>query len=191
MLFAPTVKEELAFGPRNLGHAEPEIAADVAESVRALNLAGLESYSPLALSFGQQKRVTIACVVAMRSRILALDEPTAGQDFGNYIAFMDAMLGLRDSDEMSEAGGQASPISKFDAVVFITHDLDLALTYASRVVLLAEGRIAADGAPHEVLRDPALLERCHIVPTSLLAENLRLLPQTGRFLRVEALAEYE
>jgi hypothetical protein len=63
------------------------------------------------------------------------------------------------------------------------------VTYASRTVLLAEGRVAADGPPEQVLADAALLERCRIVPTSLLAENLRLLPRTGRFARLEALAE--
>ncbi len=185
MLFAPTVKEELAFGPRNLGYAQAAIEEAVAASIPTLNLTGLEAYPPLALSFGQQKRVTIACVLAMRSKILALDEPTAGQDFGNYMAFMDSLLGIRNGEE------PGSVASKFDAMIFITHDLDLAITYASRVILLADGRIAADGPPEDVLRDRALLERCRIVPTSLLEENLRLLPKTGRFMRAEALAGVE
>jgi len=179
MLFAPTVKEELAFGPRNLGRAREQIDAAVAESVRVLNLSGLEDYSPLGLSFGQQKRVTIACVLAMRSKILVLDEPTAGQDFGNYMAFMDTIAGLR-------TGLTAEALS---AMVFITHDLDLAITFASRVVLLADGRLKADGAPEAVLSDKSLLQRCRVVPTSLLEENLRLLSRTGRFMRAEALAQ--
>ncbi len=179
MLFAPTVKEELAFGPRNMGYSAPEIDRAVGESVRTLNLVGLEDYSPLSLSFGQQKRVTIACVLAMRSKILALDEPTAGQDFGNYIAFMDGILGKL---------GAGSIASNFEAVMFITHDLDLAITFASRVILLADGRVAADGPPETVLADSALLARCRIVPTSLLEENLRQLRTTGGFMRAEALA---
>jgi energy-coupling factor transport system ATP-binding protein len=181
MLFAPSVKEELAFGPQNLGYPQTEIDESVTASLETLNLSGLESYAPLALSFGQQKRVTIACVVAMKSKILVLDEPTAGQDFGNYMSFMDGILGGGGSD-----GGTVVP--KFDAVLFITHDLDLAVTYASRVVLMAEGRIAADGPPEEVLKDYDLLKRCRVVPTSLLGENLRLLPKTGKFQRAEALA---
>ena len=182
MLFAPTVNEELAFGPSNLGYKPPEIEAAVAESLGILNLTGLETYPPLALSFGQQKRVTIACVLAMRSKILALDEPTAGQDFGNYMAFMDSLLGIQEAED------DAPVASRFDAMLFITHDLDLAITFASRVILLADQTIAADGPPESVLREAALLERCRIVPTSLLAENLRLLPKTGRFQRAEALA---
>ncbi len=179
MLFAPTVKEELAFGPRNMGYSAPEIDRAVGESVRTLNLVGLEDYSPLSLSFGQQKRVTIACVLAMRSKILALDEPTAGQDFGNYMAFMNGILGKH---------GAGSIASNFEAVLFITHDLDLAISFASRVILLADGRVAADGPPETVLADSALLTRCRIVPTSLLEENLRQLPRTGGFMRAEALA---
>jgi energy-coupling factor transport system ATP-binding protein len=185
MLFAPTVTEELAFGPRNLGYAEPDLERFTADALKIVNLAGLETYPPLSLSFGQQKRVTIACVLAMRSKILALDEPTAGQDFGNYMSFMDSIMGAQDED------GATSAAAQFDALIFITHDLDLAVSYASRVILLADQTVAADGPPEVVLDDRALLERCRIVPTSLLEENLRLLPQTGKFMRAEALARVE
>lgn len=174
MLFAPTVREELAFGPRNLGFSREEIDQSVARAVEMVNLRGLEEYPPLALSFGQQKRVSIAAVLAMRSRILVMDEPTAGQDYWNYMTFMDSIL----------------QVPGFAAVLFITHDLDLAICYANRVVLMAEGRIAADGPPSEVLSDMELLRRCRIVPTSLLRLNLEYLPRTGRFLRAEALAHY-
>lgn len=172
MLFAPTVEEELAFGPKNLGFPRADIDEAVAGAMERVNLQGLEKYPPLALSFGQQKRVTIAAVLAMRSRILVMDEPTAGQDYWNYMAFMDSILQM----------------PGFAAVLFITHDLDLAISYANRVVLMAEGRIAAEGPPAEVLSDPELLRRCRLVPTSLLRLNLEYLPRTGRFLRIEALA---
>jgi energy-coupling factor transporter ATP-binding protein EcfA2 len=172
MLFAPTVREELAFGPKNLGYDKVTIDEGVTEAVEILNLSGLEEYPPLALSFGQQKRVSIAAIMSMRSKILVMDEPTAGQDYKNYMAFMDAILQL----------------PNFEAILFITHDIDLAVCYANRVVLVYEGRIAADGPPQEVLAQHDLLERCHIVPTSLLAANLEYLPQTGRFMRAELLA---
>lgn len=184
MLFAPTVREELSFGPANLGFSPEETRHSVAESVTALNLGSLEEYSPLGLSFGQQKRTTIAAVVAMRSRVLIMDEPTAGQDFANYTRFMDALC-------RATGDGAASTLTThFDATLFITHDLDLAVTYANRVVLISEGRVVADGPPEEVLSDFGLLERCRIVPTSLLRLNLDLLGRTGRFLPAEALAPY-
>ncbi|MCK4449079.1 MAG: ABC transporter ATP-binding protein [Anaerolineae bacterium] len=172
MLFAPTVREELAFGPRNLGYSQETIAEGVAEAVETVNLKGLEEYPPLALSFGQQKRVSIAAILAMHSKILVMDEPTAGQDYWNYMAFMDSILQM----------------PGFEAILFITHDLDLAICYASRVILMHEGQIAGDGPPAEVLADPELLRRCRIVPTSLLQVNLEYLPHTGRFMRAEALA---
>jgi energy-coupling factor transporter ATP-binding protein EcfA2 len=172
MLFAPTVQEELAFGPKNLGYSPDDIAEGVARAVDIVNLKDLETYPPLALSFGQQKRVSIAAILAMRSKILVMDEPTAGQDYWNYMAFMDAILQM----------------PGFAAILFITHDLDLAACYANRVILMHEGRIAADGSPPEVLSDFELLKHCRLVPTSLLEVNLKHLPQTGRFMSAEALA---
>jgi energy-coupling factor transport system ATP-binding protein len=173
MLFAPTVREELAFGPHNLGHDEAHIARSVAQAVNIVHLEGLENFPPLALSFGQQKRTTIAAILAMQSRILAMDEPTAGQDYKNYMGFMDAILQLPD----------------FAAIIFITHDLDLAISYANRVLLMNEGRIMADGPPTEVLTRRELLEQCHFVPTTLWQANVERLLQTGKFLRAEALAQ--
>jgi energy-coupling factor transport system ATP-binding protein len=160
MLFAPTVREELAFGPRNLSKTETEISGNVLHAAQALNLGGLEDYPPLALSFGQQKRVSIASVLAMGTRILIMDEPTAGQDYFNYMAFMDSILAMAD----------------FETILFITHDLDLAVVYANRVILVGNEGVAADGAPFDVLRDTALLEACRIVPTSLLEINLEYYP---------------
>ena len=172
MLFAPSVEEELTFGPRNLRRESAQIEKDVTWALDVVNMAEYRDSPPLALSFGQQKRISIAAVLAMRSRVLMMDEPTAGQDYWNYMAFMDAILQM----------------PGFDAIVFITHDLDLAVTYANRVALVSEGDIAAVGPPEEVLQDYDLLRRCRVVPTSLLAVNLEALPQTGRFMRAEMLA---
>ncbi len=172
MLFAPTVREELAFGPTNLKHPKEEIEKEVKEALRIVNLSDFEQDPPLALSFGQQKRVSIAAILAMRSRILVMDEPTAGQDYQNYMNFMDAILQM----------------PGFEAVIFITHDVDLAVIYANRVLLVADGRLVADGSPHEVLRDFPRLEACRVVPSSLLALNVSRFARTGRFLRAEALA---
>jgi energy-coupling factor transporter ATP-binding protein EcfA2 len=78
----------------------------------------------------------------------------------------------------------------FDAILFITHDLDLALIYANRILLMKDGAIAADGCPEKVLANEALLRSARVLPTSLLRLNLELLSQTGRFLRAEALAKF-
>ena len=172
MLFAPTVREEMAFGPRNLGQRTAEIAAHTTEALAMMDLTGMEERPPLTLSFGQQRRLCIASIIAMRVQVLLMDEPTAGQDYRSYTQFMDGIQRL----------------GAFAAQIFITHDLDLAISYANRVLLFAGGQIVADGPPHDVLADEAMLRRCRIWPTSLLDENLRLLPQTGTFQRLEALA---
>ena len=175
MLFAQTVHAELAFGPKNLKHSTEQIEKEVREALEIVHLSEQEQDPPLALSFGQQKRVSIGAILAMRSRILVMDEPTAGQDYENYISFMDSILQM----------------PGFEAILFITHDVDLAVIYANRVILVAEGRIEADGPPEEVLRDFNHLEACRLVPTSLLEVNLERFPKTGRFMRAEALAHMQ
>jgi energy-coupling factor transport system ATP-binding protein len=174
MLFAPTVRAELTFGPRNLGIDAAAADAAVPAALAQVGLAGFEDRAPLSLSFGQQKRLGIAAVLSMRPRVLVLDEPTAGQDHGSTRALMHMIGGLE---------GLA-------ATVLITHDVDLAVSYATRVVLIRDGLIEADGPPEQVLADQALMQRCRIVPTSLLDLNLRLLPHTGRFLPIEQLAPF-
>ncbi len=175
MLFAPTVREELAFGPTNLKHAPDQIQKEVSEAIRIVNLSGREQDPPLALSFGQQKRVSIAAILSMRSKILVMDEPTAGQDYKNYLSFMDSILQL----------------PNFEAILFITHDIDLAVIYANRVFLVNQGTLVADGKPADVLRDFSFLRANRLVPTSLLQANLDFYPATQRFLRAEELAHQD
>jgi energy-coupling factor transport system ATP-binding protein len=172
MLFAPTVREELAFGPTNLKHSKNQIELEVKEALRTVNLSDKEQDPPLALSFGQQKRVSIAAILAMQSRILVMDEPTAGQDYQNYMNFMNSILQL----------------PSFEAILFITHDVDLAVIYANRVLMINDGRLVADGKPQDVLRDFDRLKANRLVPTSLLDLNLKQFSKTGRFMSAEALA---
>ena len=172
MLFAPTVREELAFGPTNLKHDPERIRKEVEEAVEIVNLQGYEETPPLSMSFGQQKRVSIAAILAMHSRILVMDEPTAGQDYKNYIDFMNSILQL----------------PSFEAILFITHDIDVAIIYANRVLIVNEGTIVADGPPHVALADMDRLRACRLVPTSLLQTNLEVIEKTGQFLSAEVLA---
>jgi len=183
MLFAPTVREELTFGPRNLNFDQDVIEKNIHQALDVVGLASEIDRAPLALSFGQQKRVTIASVLAMRSKILVMDEPTAGQDLANYMNFMDAVVGLR-----SKNGSEGRDEYRFSSIIFITHDLDLAVTHANRILLLSDGRLEGDGPPEQVLADFDLLRKCNVIPTSLLKANLEYFDQTGKFMRAEALA---
>jgi len=152
MLFAPSVRKEVSFGPENLRFSPDRINAAVQEAEKALNITEFDSRSPFSLSFGQQKRVAIASVLAMEGNILLLDEPTAGQDYRSYIAFMEYLRNMPD----------------LDVLLIITHDIDLALRFTQRVLLLKEGNLVGDGPPLEVLADPALLVECNLRHTSLL-----------------------
>jgi energy-coupling factor transport system ATP-binding protein len=173
MLFAPTVREELSFGPQNLGHDKNSIEKEVKEAIDIVNLSGMEEIPPLSMSFGQQKRVSIAAVLAMRSKILVMDEPSAGQDYRNYIDFMDAIMQL----------------PNFDAILFITHDIDLAVIYANRILMVNDGQLVADGKPQDILKDYDHLRKNRLVPTSLLDVNLKYLGKTGQFMRAEQIAQ--
>ena len=101
----------------------------------------------MALSFGQQKRVSIASVLTMQPKLLIMDEPSAGQDHDNIMRFMNDLLAY-------------APVQ---ALLFATHDLDLAHAYANRVIVMEDGTIAADGEPGVVLADEALLRRCRLM----------------------------
>ena len=152
MLFAPSVRKELSFGPENLRFAPEKITASVDQAEKALNIAQFDKRSPFSLSFGQQKRVAIASVLSMQGKILLLDEPTAGQDYRSYISFMEYLRSL----------------PELDVLLIITHDLDLALRFTRRVLLLKDGELVGDGPPLQVLANPTLLEECNLRPTSLL-----------------------
>ncbi len=152
MLFAPSVRKEVSFGPENLRFSPERIKTAVQETEEALNIAEYDERSPFSLSYGQQKRVSIASVLSMQGKILLLDEPTAGQDYRSYVSFMEYLRSIAD----------------LDALLIITHDLDLALRFTQRVLLLKEGNLVGDGPPLQELADAALLEECNLRPTSLL-----------------------
>lgn len=125
MLFAPTLRQELAFGPRNVGYDERRIAELVARAAESMGLHDRLDESPFALSFGGRKRASVAAVLAMGPRVLVLDEPTAGQDAASVQRLLRA---IDDAESV-------------DAVLIATHDLALARTWADRVLILQDGAL--------------------------------------------------
>jgi energy-coupling factor transport system ATP-binding protein len=156
MLFAPSVRKEVSFGPENLHFSPERIKGAVQEAEEALNVAEFGTRSPFSLSFGQQKLVSISSVLSMQSKMLLLDEPTTGQDYRSYISFMEYLRSM----------------PGLDALLIITHDLDLALRFTQRVLLLKEGNLVGDGPPLQELADPASLKEGNLRPTSLLQHLL-------------------
>jgi energy-coupling factor transporter ATP-binding protein EcfA2 len=175
MLFARTVEDELLFGPRNMGRDPATFDELVGDSLRRTALDDLEDIlarPPLALSFGQQKRLALAIALALRPSTLILDEPSAGQDHRTAAEFMRGVVaipGLR-------------------SLYLVTHDVDLALTHADRILLFREGRVVADGPPKEVIADTVRWKACNLRFTSLMEANMRWGPAEGRFLDADTLA---
>jgi energy-coupling factor transport system ATP-binding protein len=175
MLFARTVREELLFGPRNLGRPEPGFDAlidDVLSRTALADVEGIRERPPLTLSFGQQKRLAIAIALALQPATLILDEPSAGQDHRTATAFM--------ADVRSIAG--------LDSIYLITHDVDLALTHADRILLLRDGHVVAEGPPAAVIADEERWTACNLRLTSLLQANARWHGEADRFLDANELA---
>jgi energy-coupling factor transporter ATP-binding protein EcfA2 len=174
MLFARTVREELVYGPRNFGVDETSFDALVADSLERVGLSGEENIlerAPQTLSFGQQKRLAIAIALSLRPQTLILDEPSAGQDHRNATRFMAAVRTI---------GG-------LENLFFVTHDVDLALTHADRILLFRDGRIVADGPPGLVVEDEHRWIECNLRPTSLMRANAAA-GVSGRFLEAQTLA---
>lgn len=133
-LFMPTVEEDVAFGPLNMGLPVAEVKRRVRDAMERAGVAGLEGRAPFQLSGGQKKCVALATVLSMEPDILVMDEPTAELD----------LLARRRVAEVVEGFGHTCIIA--------THDLDLARRLCGRAVLIEEGRVAADGPTEEVAR---------------------------------------
>jgi energy-coupling factor transport system ATP-binding protein len=175
MLFARTVREELEFGPRNLGRDVAKLDGIVTDALHRTGLEGLEDIRgrpPLTLSFGQQKRLALAIALALQPPTLLLDEPSAGQDHRTSRRFMGELLAIPD----------------LESIYLVTHDVDLALAHANRILLFRGGEIVADGSPADVIEDEDRWTSCNLRVTSLMRANARVRGSTDRFLGAEELA---
>ena len=138
-LFMPSVAEDVAFGPLNLGVGRHEAAARVAAALAAVRMGHVAERAPHQLSLGQRRRVAIATVLAMRPRLLVLDEPSANLD-------------PRARRELLEV------LDRIDrTMLVVTHDLPFAARLCERAVILSAGRVVADGPCAEILADEDLL----------------------------------
>ncbi len=139
-LFSPSVWDDVAFGPQNLGLSEEEVVSTVDESLSITGVLDLASRPPHHLSGGEKRMASIAGVLAMRPRLVIYDEPSASLDMRSrrrLIRFL-----------------QSSP----EAILVASHDLELILEVCDRVVLMDEGRIITNGDPSRVMGDVNLME---------------------------------
>ena len=140
-LFMPTVRDDVAFGPSNMGIVGDELAKTVAEALAAVGMSEFADRSPQHLSFGQRRRVAIATVLAMKPEILVLDEPSSNLD----------PAARREIAEILE--------SLDITMLMVTHDLPYALELCDRSVILSAGAIVADRATYDLLTDDALIKQ--------------------------------
>lgn len=157
-LFAPTVAEDVSFGPLNLGVDEAETRRRVADALAALHIGSLADRATHMLSFGQKKRVAIAGLLAMRPEVLLLDEPTAGLDHE----------GTEDLLRTLETLGRDHA-----TLVFSTHDVELAWRFADEVALFRGGRTLAQGPVADILSDASLMQQAVLEQPFMLKLGLR------------------
>ncbi|HQA69241.1 MAG TPA: ATP-binding cassette domain-containing protein [Aggregatilineales bacterium] len=148
-IFSPTVREEVAFGPRNLGLRGAALDEAVEAALCRFGLEAIAEHPPAALSFSDRRMVALASIAAMRTPILVLDEPTVG---------LDAVGQARVLAWLAERHREGA------TVLLITHDMELAARSAQRLLVLDAGRIIADGPPGEVFTRPDVLRTAALEP---------------------------
>jgi energy-coupling factor transport system ATP-binding protein len=175
-IFAGSVREEVAFALKNFGFPEDEVGHRVSSALERLGLSRYAESSPFMLSSGEKKRLTIASVIAYEPDILVFDEPTVGQDHHNK-----AIIG----------GIVSEFVRSGKCVVSVTHDIDFALNYFERVVVLSEGVVRADLGVSEFGLDGSFMRDANLVPTEamFLKELMRIVEFKGVY-EPGALAEH-
>ena len=148
-VFSPTVREDIAFGPLQLGWPREKVGRRIDDVLSMLEIGELADRAPFQLSGGEKKRVAIASVLVMNPEVLLFDEPTAALDPRTQAWLVELIL------ELNRAG---------KTIVMATHDLDILDTVADRCVVFSEDhRIAGEGTPADVLADRELLLRVNLI----------------------------
>lgn len=146
-LFAPTVQEDVAFGPSNIDIPKEEVKLRVKEAIKRVDMEGFEEKPPHYLSGGQKKRVAIAGILAMRPQIMVLDEPTSGLDPKGAFQIMRLLCKLN---------------REGITIIIATHDVDIVPIYAHEVYVISEGKILKKGTPQEVFEDKELIRKANL-----------------------------
>ncbi len=146
-IFAPTVEEDVAFGPLNLGLSMEEVQNRVEDALERVGMTGYEKTAPHHLSGGQKKRVAIAGILAMKPEIMVLDEPTAGLD-PNGVTNLVKLL-----KELNAEG---------ITIVISTHEVNLVPDYANKAFVMVDGNLIAEGTPREIFSQPNILEQANL-----------------------------
>lgn len=146
-LFAPTVEEDVAFGPLNLGKSQEETQEIVTNALERVDMSGFERKAPHHLSGGQKKRVAIAGILAMNPEVMVLDEPTSGLDPRGSSEILQLLYDLN-KEGMT--------------IIISTHDVDLVPVYSNKVFVISKGNILKSGSCKEVFDDVELIRNANL-----------------------------
>lgn len=160
-IFAETVRDEIAFGPRNLGFSQERIEEITKRVLVDMDLAGCEEKMPFQLSRGQRQRLAVASVLAMEPSILIVDEPTTGQDWKESITLMKLVKGLNDQGH---------------TCIVATHNMNLVSLFARRVMVMWRGEMLLDGPTQDVFREVEQLAQAGIRPPEVYGLTRALMP---------------
>lgn len=149
-LFMPTLWEDVAFGPLNMGLSEDEVTARVDEALQVVGLSQLKEKPPHHLSVGEKKRAAIATVLAMRPRILVFDEPTAHMDPKSRNEFAKFLSKLHSEGDLT--------------IITATHDVNIVPYIAERAYVLSEGRFIGAGSVYEIFSNTTMLNQANLEP---------------------------
>ncbi|MBN2850208.1 MAG: ABC transporter ATP-binding protein, partial [Erysipelotrichaceae bacterium] len=160
MLVKNIIKEEVAFALALRNLPQEEIDRRVQRALTVCGLWPMRNWPVSAVSYGQRKRITVAAMLALDTEVLILDEPTAGQDYRHYTEIMDFL------DDLNRQTGIT--------IIFITHDMHLAIEYTDRAIVFADGEKIADDLVVEVLSDNEIIQKANLKQTSLYTLAMRL-----------------
>jgi cobalt transport protein ATP-binding subunit len=161
-IFSATVRQEVAFGPRNLGLSPAVVQTQVLGALSRFDLDSVAGQPPSILSYGLRRRVTLASLAAMDPPILVLDEPTVGLD----------EPGLRET-----FGWLGELRTRGRTILLVTHDMALAAMYADRVVVLHQGQIIADVPPVDLFQQMDVMNHASLTPPPVMALSQALRPE--------------
>ena len=171
-LFAPTVKEDIAFGPMNLGLSYDEVEKRVEDALKMVGMENYEDKTPHHLSGGQQKRIVIAGIIAMKPELMILDEPTAGLDPDGVEKVLNIM------NQLNEEGM---------TLIISSHDIDMISKYADKIFFLYNGEIIESGNKNKIFSDMELLKKAHL-RTPITTEILYNLKESGLNVNTEKIS---